>query len=97
MKLNEYLNKLITPIGFYAAGWAVLKEEEQPWAKGKVLVHSGSNGIWFTSVMVAPKLNRAYIVATNSREFGSTEGVCMEMLSKLVKMDLNKSKAREQL
>jgi len=86
---RKYLNKLITPIGLYAGGWAVLKEEDQPWAKGKVLVHSGSNGIWFTSVMVAPKLNRAYIVATNSREFGSTEGVCMEMLSKLVKMDLN--------
>ncbi len=89
---SKYLNKLITPIGFYAGGWGVLKEEEQSWGKGKVLVHSGSNGIWFTSVMVAPKLNRAYIVATNSREFGSTEDVCNEMLSKVVKMDLNKSK-----
>lgn len=87
---KKYLNKLITPIGFYAGGWAVLKEKDQPWAKGKVLVHSGSNGIWFTSVMVAPKLNRAYIVATNSREFGSTEGVCHEMLNKIIKMDLNK-------
>jgi CubicO group peptidase (beta-lactamase class C family) len=89
---GKYLSKLITPIGFYAGGWAVLTEEEQPWGKGKVLVHSGSNGIWFTSVMVAPKLNRAYIVVTNSREFGSTEGVCNEMLNKLVKMDLNRSK-----
>ena len=89
---SKNLNKLITPIGLYAGGWAVLKEEEQPWGKGIVLAHSGSNGIWFTSVMVAPKINRAYIVATNSREFGSTEGVCNEMLSKLLKMDLNKSK-----
>ena len=89
---SKHLNKLITPIGFYAGGWAVLREEDQPWGKGIVLVHSGSNGIWFTSVMVAPKLNRAYIVATNSREFGSTEGVCQEMLSKLVKMDLKKGK-----
>ncbi len=89
---SKNINKLITPIGFYAGGWAVLKEEEQPWGKGKVLAHSGSNGIWFTSVMVAPKLNRAYIVATNSREFGSTESVCNEMLSKLVKMDINRNK-----
>jgi len=89
---NKYLSKLKTPIGIYAGGWVILKEEEQPWAKGKVLVHSGSNGIWFTSVMVAPKLNRAYIVATNSREFGSTEGVSTEMLNKLVKMDLNRGK-----
>ncbi|RLC55570.1 MAG: hypothetical protein DRH89_07450, partial [Candidatus Cloacimonadota bacterium] len=37
------LNKLIEPVGFYAAGWVVLKEAEQPWAKGIVLVHGGSN------------------------------------------------------
>jgi hypothetical protein len=42
--------------------------------------------------MVAPKLNRAFIVATNSREFGSTEGVCMEMVNNLVRMDLNRNK-----
>ncbi len=89
---SKYLHKLITPIGYFAGGWVVLKEKDQPWAKGIVLVHSGSNGIWFTSVMVAPRLNRAYIVATNSREFGSTEGVCQEMLSKIVKMDMKKSK-----
>lgn len=89
---SKYLEKLVTPTGFYAGGWVILEEGEQPWGKGNVLVHSGSNGIWFTSVMVAPKLNRAYIVATNSREFGSTEGVSTEMLNKLVRIDLNKSK-----
>ena len=89
---SKHLNKLITPIGMYAGGWVVLKEEEQPWAKGNVLAHAGSNGLWYTAVMVAPKLNRAYIVATNSREFGSTESVCTEMINKLVRMDLEKSK-----
>lgn len=90
---SKHLNKLITPIGMYAGGWVVLKEEEQPWAKGNVLAHAGSNGLWYTSVMVAPKLNRAYIVATNSREFGSTEFVCRDMINKLVRIDLNIGKA----
>lgn len=85
---RKYLDKLIEPIGFYAGGWGVANEIDQPWANGIVLSHSGSNGIWYCSVMVAPKLNRAYIVATNSRDFGLTENLCGEMLSKLVRMDL---------
>jgi len=89
---HKYLKKLIEPVGdhFYGGGWGVAGVENQPWAKGKVLSHSGSNGIWYTSVMVAPKLNRAYIVSTNSRDFGITEDLCGEMLSQLVRMDLNK-------
>ena len=88
---KEYLNKLIEPVGghFYAGGWGVANKIDQPWAKGIVLSHSGSNGIWYCSVMVAPKLNRAYIVVTNSRDFGITEDLCGQMLSKLVRMDLN--------
>jgi CubicO group peptidase (beta-lactamase class C family) len=88
---QKYLKKLIEPVGdhFYAGGWGVADVEDQPWAKGKVLIHSGSNGIWYTSVMVAPKLNRAYIVSTNSRDFGVTEDLCGEILGMLIRMDLN--------
>ncbi len=85
------LNKLIEPVDFYAGGWGVAKHE---WAQGIVLSHMGSNGIWYSSVMVSPALDRAYIVATNSCEWGFTEGVCNEMLSKLVRMDLDRSKVR---
>ncbi len=83
---KKYLNKLTTPIDFYAGGWGVL---EQEWAGGQVLTHNGSNGIWYASVTIAPKLNRTYIVVTNSCDFGSTPGICNEILKKLVRMDLN--------
>ena len=43
------------------------------WANGKVLSHNGSNGIWYTTVIVAPNLNRAFVVSTNSRDFGITK------------------------
>ena len=85
---QEYLYKLIEPVGFYAGGWGVA---EHDWAKGIMLSHNGSNGIWYTSVMVAPTLNRAYIVSTNSRNFGNTEDICSEMISKLIRMELNDS------
>jgi CubicO group peptidase (beta-lactamase class C family) len=86
----KYLNKLITPIGYYAGGWGVADVKDQPWAKGKVLSHNGSNGIWFTSVVVAPKLDRAFVVATNSCDFSNTNEILNETISMLISMELNK-------
>lgn len=85
---KEYLNKLIEPVGkhFYAGGWGVA---EQDWAQGIMISHSGSNGIWYTSVVVTPKLDRAFIVSTNSRDFGTTEDLCKEIMNKLLIMELN--------
>jgi len=83
------LNKLIEPVGFYAAGWVVFQETEQPWAKGIVLVHGGSNEIWYAAVMVAPAIDRAYVVVTNSCDFGVTDRICIEMTNKIAKMDQN--------
>jgi CubicO group peptidase (beta-lactamase class C family) len=83
---KKLLNKLITPVGNYAGGWGVL---EQPWTKGIVLVHNGSNGTWYTSVVVAPQLNRTFVVATNSCSFGSTPDICNEIMKKLVRIELN--------
>lgn len=80
------LNKLIDPFGFYAAGWGII--QNLPWAWGNVLTLNGSNGIWFATVLVAPKIDRAYVV-TNSRDFGVTENICTEMISKLTKLDVN--------
>jgi CubicO group peptidase (beta-lactamase class C family) len=82
---KKYLNKLISPMGFYAGGWGVV---EQKWAGGPVLTHNGSNGIWYASVTVAPELNRIYIVVTNSCDFGTTPGICNEILKKLVRINL---------
>ena len=88
---RKYLNKLIEPVGghFYAGGWGVA---EQPWAKGTMISHSGSNGIWYTSVVVTPKLDRVFIVSTNSRDFGVTGDICFKVMNKLIKMELNISK-----
>ncbi len=83
---KKYLTKLITPIGHYAAGWGIVK---QTWAKGIVLTHNGSNGIWYTMVMVAPNLERAFVVVTNSRDFSNTNDICTKMISNLIKMELN--------
>ena len=75
-----YLAKLIDPVDYYAGGWGVAEHE---WAKGTVLSHNGSNGIWYGTVMVAPRLDRAFVVVTNSRDFSLTEDVCNIMLSKI--------------
>ena len=82
---RQYLDKLIEPDGFYAGGWGVL---EQPWAEGVILVHNGSNGIWYADVVVVPEVDRAFIVATNSRDFGVTVDICKEIMRKLIKMSL---------
>jgi len=82
---RQYLNKLIEPDGYYAGGWAVV---EQPWTKGVILVHNGSNGVWYAEVAVAPELDRAFVVATNSRDFGVTADICKNMMNKLILMSL---------
>jgi CubicO group peptidase (beta-lactamase class C family) len=84
---RKYLNKLVEPVGYYAGGWGVM--EEQPWAKGVVLTHNGSNGIWYATVMVAPKIDRALVVVTNSRDFIGTSDICNEMITKLIMINNN--------
>ncbi|MDO9511217.1 MAG: serine hydrolase [Bacteroidales bacterium] len=83
---RKYLDKLIEPPdGFYAGGWGVA---EHNWAKGITLNHSGTNEIWYTVVLVAPKLDRAFVVATNSCDFSITRDLCSDIISKLVRMEL---------
>lgn len=84
---NKYLKRLSEPVGFYAGGWGIT--EDVKWAKGKVLTHNGSNGIWYATVFVAPKIDRAYVVVTNSNDFSSTGDICSKMITKLIKLDLN--------
>jgi CubicO group peptidase (beta-lactamase class C family) len=88
---RKYLDKLIEPVDghFYAGGWGVA---EYPWANGITFNHSGSNEIWYASVLVAPKLDRAFVVATNSCDFSSTPNVCLETANKMIRMDLQRNK-----
>jgi CubicO group peptidase (beta-lactamase class C family) len=83
---RKYLDKLKEPVEFYAAGWFVVERE---WAKGITLIHGGTNGIWYTEVFVAPKLDRIFLMATNSCDVGSTPNISTEILNKLIKMELN--------
>ncbi len=82
---RKFLDKLIEPVGFYSGGWGVA---EHAWAKGITFNHSGSNEIWYASVLVTPKLDRAFVVATNSCDYGSTPYVCLEIANKLIRMEL---------
>jgi len=85
---HKYLDKLIEPVSghFYAAGWGVT---DYDWAKGITFNHNGSNEIWYATVIVAPKLDRAFVVATNSCDFGSTPNDCLEIMNKMIKMELD--------
>ncbi len=46
----------------YAFGWVIV---DRPWAGGRVLVHDGSNGMWYAMLFIAPEKNLAFMVATN--------------------------------
>jgi CubicO group peptidase (beta-lactamase class C family) len=85
---SKYLDKLIEPVGshFYAAGWGVA---EYKWAKGITFNHAGSNEIWYATVTVAPAIDRAFMVATNSCDFGSTPDICLDIMNRMVRMELN--------
>ncbi len=85
---KEHLNKLIEPVGnhFYAAGWGVA---EYTWSNGITLNHAGSNEIWYAVVLITPKLDRAFVVATNSCDFGSTPDICTEIMNRMIRMELN--------
>ena len=80
---RKTLEKLITPSGTYAGGWRVTR---RPWGKGTVLMHSGSNTMWYALVWVAPEIDRSFLVATNSRRDDS-HAVCDRMIGKLIKID----------
>jgi len=80
---RKALDKLITPTGNYAGGWRVTR---RAWGKGTVLTHSGSNTMWYALVWVAPRLDRAFLVATNSRDDNSHR-ICDQMIGQLIKID----------
>ena len=80
---RETLDKFITPTGTYAGGWILA---QRPWGKGTVLTHSGSNTMWHATVWVAPKLDRAFLVATNSRDENS-HAICDQIIGKLIQID----------
>lgn len=49
----------------YAFGWAMTSED---WAGGPMFMHDGSNGRWYALVLIAPKRDIAFLVATNAAD-----------------------------
>lgn len=49
--------------GDYAHGWQVV---ERAWAGGRALTHNGTNGLWFSTVWIAPGRDFAVLVAANA-------------------------------
>jgi len=56
----------------YALGW---NTAERPWGQGTVLTHSGSNTMWYCTVWLAPRIDSAFLVATNTADEEGTVGV----------------------
>ncbi len=80
---KKLLKKLVTPTGQYAGGWVIV---ERNWGKGICLTHNGSNTMWYAVVWVAPKLDRTFIVATNSKDEKS-RNLCDKLIGELIKID----------
>jgi len=63
LKTSSFQKLHTSPSGYdYGLGWGVTTRR---WAGGPVLVHHGSNTMWFATVWLAPKRNFAVLVATN--------------------------------
>jgi CubicO group peptidase (beta-lactamase class C family) len=71
----ETFKKLHTPPAGedYAMGWAVVERE----GVGRVLAHSGSNGLWFATIAFSAERNVAVLVATNQGDAAAVSG-CRE-------------------
>jgi len=86
------LRQLLTPAAGndYAGGWIVA---DRPWAGGTAYTHSGSNGMWFCTVWIAPRKNFATLVAIN---YGGEDafGTCDEATGALIQFHENHSGGR---
>ena len=61
---REVLDTLITPrSGDYAAGWGVFS-----WGGDIGIGHGGSNTYWYSTLLVLPNRERAYVAVANSAE-----------------------------
>ena len=82
---RQQIEKLIEPVGDYACGWLV---EQRDWTNGNALFHNGSNGMWYVSVWIAPEINRAFIVGTNSFDDKTTE-IFEDAMRSLISLNQN--------
>ena len=61
----EFFTKLYQPGegSDYAMGFIAVS---RPWAQGKVLIHDGSNGLWYAVIWLAPEVDMAFLAVSNA-------------------------------
>lgn len=64
----------------YTFGWIVSKRR---WAGGKALAHSGSNTVWYATIWIAPELDRAFLVGTNTGQ-KNADAACNAVIGELI-------------
>jgi CubicO group peptidase (beta-lactamase class C family) len=76
-------------VGEYAFGWA---HATRPWANGPVLVHNGSNTMWFCVIWLAPERNVALLSVCNMGGAKAAQGTdeAVATVLDLVKDQLDK-------
>jgi len=65
----------------YGFGWGVLKKEG---VRGPVLTHSGSNGMWFSMIWLAPEEDVGFVVAVNAGDERAIEA-CRAVVKSLIR------------
>jgi CubicO group peptidase (beta-lactamase class C family) len=70
----------------YALGWMVRK---RGWAKGRALMHNGSNTMFYVVVWMAPKIDCAVVVASNVGADEAFEG-CDEVAGEMIRQYFGK-------
>ena len=74
--------RLHTPfLDDYASGWVRI---ERDWAGGPVLLHNGSNTLWYALLMLLPARNTVLAFATNDGAVKAAETAFVELARELV-------------
>ena len=78
----ETLEKLHTPAPGgekkYAMGWTI--SDNQPWAGGPALTHSGSNTMWYAVAWLAPAKDFAVLVACNQASHAACNDAAVALI-----------------
>lgn len=81
----ESFDKLQMPAAgsSYAMGWSVAERE---WAGGRVLVHNGSNTMWWANVWLAPERDLGLFAVTNAGGDDAFRGTDAAVVALLVRL-----------
>ncbi|MCX7397293.1 MAG: serine hydrolase [Planctomycetales bacterium] len=79
--LKEFDPEFVKQEGPYGFGWDTA---DRQWGAGKVLMHSGTNKMWYATIWMAPNKKTAFLAVVNSGA-PDAEKACNEMTEGLIK------------